>query len=336
MSLEEYGYRITEQSGSVPWGPTEYKILHEGSGAGTFARESSQASVSYICEYVWVERFLDTILGKTVKAGSSLRRSASVPVFDPSNGSTPESHPFWKNLWAASAEVIPLGTAATTPSDIPYWKKAQVNVMYRPVDYNIIPDYNYSEPTEINRFVSKVPDGSAEFQTSQGIFKFVSDPQHRPLEIQPGFVIASQRVVYTWKQVPVSFRPDGRPDLGRVPNIDTILGLLGQINFDTFDGYPPGTVLFSSFSPKLILPQLASENSYYWDIAYSFGIRDYGVSTTPLVPGEHIGWNYAFDPARKVWDLYTDTGTTSGNGMYAYAGEDLGSETLNDLFAVNW
>jgi hypothetical protein len=326
--LSEFGYEITDKGNDEAWDPTDYKILYENSGDCTFGRESSQATVAYMVEYFDVGQFIDVVLGKTVLDGGGLRRSAASPDFDGSQGSLPEPHPWVENLYAATASVAPSGRVIQVGGR-PVYQKARVTVSFRPVDYNVISDADYDADTEVDRFVSKVPEGSAEFQTSQGLFRFVTDPQKRPLDIQPGFVVAAQRFVYTWHQIPVATRDDGQPDLGRVPNIDTILPLVGAINSLEFDGFAPGTVLFSSFSPKLVLPQLAGPDSYYWDISYTLGVRDYGASPTPVLPGESIGWNYAYDPTRHIWDLYTDTGTTGGKTMYSYS-------NLNVLFTVTW
>ncbi len=332
MSLAEYGYQWIPASTPGSWAATQYSTLYDGCGKGTFAKDSSQASMTYLCEYTYVDKFLDTVLGKTVVSGTSLRRSAASPDFDTANGSTPELHPFFDNFYAASAEVEPRGKPLADGGN-PNWSKAKLTVMFRPPTYSIIPDSVYGSPgSEVGRFVDKIPEGSAEFQTSQGRFFFYTDPSMRPLDIQPGFVLAAQKYSYTWRQIPSVNLSNGYPNLGYVPNLSTILPLLGSINSVTFDGgFAPGTVLFSAFSPKLVLPQCATGSGYYWDITYIFGIRDYGVSTTPVVSGEHCGWNYAYDPTRAIWDLYTDSQTagTMGNPQYTYA-------DLSALFQVTW
>ncbi|AWM39777.1 hypothetical protein GobsT_18610 [Gemmata obscuriglobus] len=330
MSLAEYGYTLTTKDSNAEWDATDYKIIASGSGGGTFAPGNSQATIVYLVEYYYVERFLDVVLGKTVNPGTGLlRRSASAPEFDSLQGSTPEEHPYFYNFFAASAEVVPMGKPSEDVDGSPLWAKALVTVVFRPNNYLIVPDGEYTSTTEINRFVVKTQEGNADFQTSQGQFRFVTDPEHRPLEIQPAIVIANQRLTYIWKQVPVKVDVDGRPDLGKIPNLGTVLPLEGTINETVFDGYEPGTVLFSAYTPTLVMPQAATANNYYWEIAYALSVRDYGVSFTPVVPGEHVGWNYAYDPTRNQWDLYTDTGLVDGRPMYKY-GE------LNDLFAVTW
>lgn len=335
MSLAEYGYYIVPSSTATnnTWSPTQYAILNDGSGTGTFASSNSQATMVYLCEYAYFPQFLDTVLGKTVLSGTSLRRSASSPNFDPNNGSTPELHPVCDNFYAASAEVVPFGKPLGNNGNAPVWSKAKITVVFRPPTYNIIPDSGYSQATEVGRFTEKIPEGSAEFQTSQGKFFFYTDPNMRPLDIQPGFVLAAQKYTYTWKQIPV-ITSNGYPNLGAVPNLSAILSLVGSINSVAFDtGFAPGTVLFSSFSPKLVLPQVANAGSYYWDIVYNFGVRDYGASSTPYtgISGEHIGWNYAYDPTRSLWDLYTDSQVSGvmGKPMYTY-------QDLTSLFTVTW
>jgi hypothetical protein len=330
VALEEYGYTITEKKADEEWSATEYKILHAGSGGGTFARENSQATVVYLVEYYYFEQFLDVVMGKTVLGEDGLlSRSATDPEFDTSQGSLPEAHPYCANYYAASAEVVPMGQS-TQEWYGPLWSKAAVTVVFRPTTYNVVSDDDYTLDTEVGRFVTKTNEGSADFQTAQGQFRFVTDPQHRPLEIQPGIVIANQKMMYTWHQVPVYVDPTtGLPDLGQIPNIETVIPLVGTVNEVEFDGYPPGTVLFSGYTPRLIQPQAANDGSYYWDITYMFGYRNYGESDTPVVTGEHIGWNYAYDPTRHLWDLYTDDGFLDGKTLYKYA-------DINPLFTVTW
>lgn len=331
MSLEEYNYEYTDKDVNEVWNVDEYKILNAGSGNGTFSKDASQAPITYICEYDYVDRFLDVVLGKTVKVGDELIRSADFgPNFDPDNGSTPQEHDFFWNFFAFSAEVNPLGKPTQTDFGAS-WKKAAITVVFRPPTYNIIPDFGEWDD-EFERYTTKVPEGTAEFQTTLGFFSFVDDANplnRRVLDINPAQTVAAQRLSYTWHQIPVKMTANGNPDLGVVPNIATILPLLGSTNDVAFDTYEPGTVMFTTWSAKLVLPQCATNNGYYWDITYVFGVRDYGESLTPMVADEHIGWNYAFDPLSNLWRLYTTDGTTSGRPQYPYA-------DLNDLFAVGW
>ncbi len=330
MALEEYGYFITDKPAEDEWDANEYKILHDGSGGGTFARDNSQGNIVYICEYYYFEKFLDVILGKTVNSGTGLSRSASTPDFDTSQGSLPEAHPYLSNYFAASASSEAKGISSQDPIVGPLWKKAVINVMFRPTTYNILGDDAIS--TELDRFVSRIPEASAEFQTSLGIFAWCgkSTPEGKPwaLDVQPAFVVPSTRWVYTWHQIPVATRSDGSPDLGNPPNIDTVTPLIGSINSDPFDDlYGKGSVLFSSWSPKLVMPSAATTHNYYWDIQYNFGVRDMGSS--PYADSERAGWNFAFDPLRGIWDKYAILGNPTGFTMYPYA-------DLNTLFEVTW
>jgi hypothetical protein len=331
MSLQEYGWRITDKKASETWSQGEYQILSEGSGTGTFAKDNSQAALTYLCEYYNVEQFLDCVLGKTVKVGSALRRSASAPNWDEANGSLPEAHPYFDNFYAATAELDTRGTSQQMPYG-PLWKKAHITVYFRPPPFNVLADTATLTNGEVDRFVSSVNEGQAEFQTTLGYFAFVnnSDPQdRRVLDIPPAFVIVAERYQYTWHQIPAADRADGQPDLKKVPNRTTIQGLVGKLNSVAFDGFAPGTVLFSGYTPKLTMPQVTTAGNYYYDITYTLGVRDYGTTTTPLVTDEKAGWNYAYDPTQQKWRLYTNTGTTAGKPMYEYA-------DLNSLFSVTW
>ncbi len=173
-----------------------------------------------------------------------------------------------------------------------------------------------------------MPEGQTDFLTTPGYFYFVSSG--KPLDTQPGFTVGSLKFTYTWHQIPVVLRADGKPDLGRPPNITTVQPLVGTVNSVAFDGYAPGTVLFVNWSAKLVLPSTATSNNYYWDINYILAVRDYGVSSTPKVTGEHQGWNYAYDPYAAAWGLYTQTqGSSGGNTLYKYS-------DLTSLFTVGW
>ena len=90
MGLVELGWTFTDKPTTETWNNYEYKVLHDGSGKGTLARESSQVTTSYIVEYNWLPPFVDALLGKTIKSGGSLLRSAP-------EGSLPEEHPYFEN-----------------------------------------------------------------------------------------------------------------------------------------------------------------------------------------------------------------------------------------------
>jgi hypothetical protein len=325
--LSEYNYEITTTDVNKSWNPTDYKILNDGNGTGTFAKDSSQATVVYMVEYDYVEQFLDVILGKTVPGEDGLlQRSASSPDFDEANGSLPEPHPRYYNFFAASADIKPAGPPSNNAENTAaIWPKAIVTVVFRPVNYNIISDDDYEGDTEIGRYVSKLTESSADLQTINGFFYFVGlGSPAIPLDFNPSIVVASTKVTYTWYQVPTATLSSGFPNITDPPNLSTITGLLGSINSVAIDSYAPGTVLFSTWSCKLIMPQTADLDSYYWDITYVFSVRDYGVSSTPLVTGEHIGWNYAYY-GTSGWTVYTRDGTTSTASQYTY-------QDLNTLF----
>ena len=351
MSLAEYKYVITDKHGDIPWEANEYKIVHENSGGGTFSTNGSQATVSYIFEYDYVFQALEVLLGKTVKFGSTLRRSAHNAFYCPTNGSMPDNHPYFFNYWASSATLNPYGTSSNAEDQYgvyPKWNKAVVNVVYKPLDYNVIED-DIPVTYEYQRFTSVKPEGTAEFQTSQGLFYFLGDNPSSssisssssgssgslpiaPLNIQPGQIIPATKLTYTWHQIPCAILPNGYPDLKAPPNFSNMFSLVGKVNSVTFDNYPPGTVLFAApATPRLIPPASAQYNAYYWEIDMTFGVRNYGVSPTPYVTGEYIGWNYAYSPiiTDKRWRLYTSNGSLTGDTMYQYG-------DLNNLFAVTW
>lgn len=325
--LSEYGYKITDKnaSDSTPWESNEYKILWKDSGTGTISRDASQGTFVYLVEDKYLSRFLDVVLGKTVKVGSALRRSAASAVFDGTQGSLPEPHPDWDNFYAASASIERMGVPDQKDSGT-VWKKAKVTVVFKPLDYNVIGDGIVAD--EFSRFVTKEAEGQADFQTSSATqFRFVTDPNHRLLQFTPGMIVPAARFTYTWRQIPVALRTDGYPNLTVIPNYFTVQGLVGKVNSVAFDGFPPGTLLFSNWKQKLVLPQVANQGSYYWDIQYQFGARDYGTSS--VEGGYNIGWNYVWDVTNARWDLVTDNGTSGGKKLYGYA-------DLSPLFAIGW
>ncbi len=329
--FSEYGYVITSKSPSIAWNANEYRILDKESGGGTFAKDNSQATISYLCEYAHFEQFIDVVLGKTVKSGSSLKRSAASPTFGPTNGSMPQEHDYLYNFFAASATVDTEGTSIQAFGG-PVWSKAIVNVVFRPPSYPVMSDYYFSisAGNESVRFTTKVSEYSAEFQSTLGQFvwqgKTTPEGNPWPLDIQPGFIVPSTRWIYTWHQIPastVSYAGKTFPILGRPPMYSTVVPLLGSINNANFDGFNIGTCLFSGWAPRLILPSAATDGNYYWDVAYQFTIRDYGSSS---YGGEYKGWNFAYDPILARWDRYN---TTTGQTMYPYS-------DLNTLFNVSW
>lgn len=332
--LSEYGYVYTDKKISEPWEENEYRYHLEDYGKGTFGRDSGQAAITYQVEYQFLDRFLDVVLGKTVRLGpGQLSRSNTSGDFDSINGSLPEEHPNFPGRFAATAEVSVPPKAVTTTDlfgkENPQYDKAFITVVFRPVDYNVIGDDIVD--TEDLRFCSVKRESSIEFQTAMGAFYFVQavgdDGKHRALDLTPGFTVATTKYNWVWRQIPVVERSDGYPDLVNPPNADLLVSLAGSVNSQTFAGKEPGTMLYVGAVPTLINPQTATANQYYWDIAFQFSERDYGVSPVPFVTGEHMGWNYAFDPLNKRWDLYTTDGTTTGGTMYKYA-------DLNDLFVI--
>ena len=313
--LSEYNYIYTTKKPTDEWEANEYTILNDQSGRGTVSADASQVTTQYLCEYKHLGKFLDTVMGKTCKVGAGLSRSASTPNFDESQGSLPEPHDTFANFYASSATFEKAGQP--TKKDGPTtWNKAKVSVVFRPPMWNVIKDGVV--PSEIYRFIEKKATGQADFQTSSATsFKFVTDPNHRLLQFSPGRMVPAARFSYTWKQIPVALRSDGKPNLTVVPNFFTLQSLVGSVNSVAFDGFPPGTLLFANWSQKLVLPQLSSDGFYYWDITYEFGNRDYGTST--LESGYNIGWNYVLDVLNDRWDLVTDTGTVGGRKQYQYA-----------------
>lgn len=335
--LSEYNYQIRSAStANLPWNSNQYCILNNTSGSGTFSKDGSQTTLVYLCEYDYHEQFLDVVIGKTVISGGDMLRSASNPSFSSINGSLPEPHPRYYNFYAASADVQPMGVPGMDSiDDSPYWNKAKVTVVFRAPDYNIISDDDYEAPTtgsEINRFTTKITTSSTDLQTVNGAFKFVSSPDKLPLDFNPSFTVAQRHIQYIWRQIPVATRSDDQPDLGYPPNIDLIECLEGRLNSLTFDGNPPGTVLFANAEWKLIFPQTADEDAYYWDITYNMVLRNYGPTggagqPPSYVTGEYIGHNYAWNGylSTPFWDLYTNDGTATGVPQYQYC-------DLNQLF----
>lgn len=326
MSLFEYNYQITDKSADDVWEPTEYKVMHFGSGTATFGKDSSQATITYMVEYSAVERFIDTVLGKTVLGGETgLTRSALTTDFDSANGSLPEEHPYFYNFYAASAEVTPVGTSEQTDFG-PTWNKARVAVVFRPPPYVVATDAAVSalDIPELGRFVSTTTEASTEFLTSANYFRFVSvppDANPKLLDSTQGQLVSLIKYSVTWHQIPTAAGGVG-PDLTNPPNIDAIRACYGRLNdetTDTFLGYGPGCVLLLSAAWKLVLPQTALQSNYYWDITYTFGIRDFGDSD--VEDGYRRGWNYVYDAtstADNKWRLVSTDGTVDGGLIYQY------------------
>lgn len=317
MSLEEYNYVETTKRADEEWDATEYKILHKNSGGGTFAPGSSQAIQTYICEYFHVERFIDTVLGKTVTGGATgIVRSAATPDFDPANGSLPQEHPFFYNFYANSAEVVPLGKSDNNVVvEGPVWNKAMVTVVFRPPPYMVLADDETSgDIPEMSRFTSVTVEPSVESLSSANFFYFVQTGNL--LDSTQGKLVNLTKYNVTWHQIPIT-----PGDFINPPNINSIKDCWGKVNDADFMEYGAGTVLLMSASWKLVMPQTASQNNYYWDITFVFGVRDQGDSEVPGVDiGTRIGWNYVFDASNPAgtggWDLVTTDGLVTGGKLY--------------------
>lgn len=326
--LSEYGYVYTDKPTTTTWDSTEYKIKHVNSGDGTLSADSSQATITYLCEYNHFERFLDTVLGKTTVVSGVLHRSTTTGTFGVGEASLPEPHPYLENFYASSASFKGIGKSRYDEFVGSVWDKAEISVVFKPLNYNVIDDE--AEVEEQRRFTTIETQATAEMLTSQALgYKWVTPSTHNLLSSQPGFMVGSTHKIYTWHQIPVIKR-GGYLDFSDIPNASTVRDLLGTVNIVPFDNNQPGTCLFISYKPTLRLPQTAFGDGYYWDIQYTIGIRDYGASS--LEAGFNKGWNYFFDPLQQAWDLVTcgtNAGLVTGKTVYDY-------NDLNDLFAITW
>ena len=302
--LSDYGYALTDKKPHEAWAGTDYLILHDDSGTGTFARDNSQATLSYLCEYNFVDRFVVAVLGKTTASGGTLARVL------------PEPHPYFDNFYAASCDVAPVGQSANYPAG-PVWRKAKVTVAYRPATYLIAADGVAA--AEYGRFTSVTTEANVEMLTTGlGTMQLVNPARPLP-DNPPSFATNSVRKSYTWHSVPAYSSDFTTPVMEA-----TVLSLAGTTNSLAFDGYAPGTCLFLGFSPRQVLPNVATSGSYYWDVTYLFSIRDNGDS--PVVSGERLGWDYIYDPLRSGgpgFNLVTTTGTVSGQRLYRRADHNL-------------
>lgn len=306
--LDNWTYVETSKQ-SDQLGDLEFQEL-AAPNAGTYTPNNSAEPRVFIVKWSSRRAFLEDLLGWAFrKNGGGISRVL------------PDPHPITANFWAYSAKVEGVGTAGWQEGDYPTdkpgkiiaWTCAKIHAEYRPLPYAVKADANVT--SELQRFVSRGTQSASDYMTtSTGGMKFL---QSKILLAQPpGRIIGNRTVTYTWHWVPAA-----PSDPFVVPNEATFDSLIGKVNSTTFDGKPPGTVLFLGYDPRLTLP-LISDNTYYWEIELQTLQRDYGLVAAT---GEHAGHNYLFDQANGRWDKVL---STTGQTLYEAA-------DLNNLFVIN-
>lgn len=300
MSLDTWTFA---PSGSftdvIPIGDYTYRESVD-SYTGTLG-DNPQAVRKFFVDWDMKSLFIDDLLGWSVQSGSGLQRVL------------PDEHPDYSYFFATDCSVKPLGVPNTSGTRSSKWDVAEITVTYKPLPYAVRADKDIT--TELDRFVSRETQGSAEYLTANNTgVKWVKDQQS--LQFSPGIAQPNLVQVMTWHSVPARIDPADYNSEFKIPNESLVLPLMGCTNDATFDGRAPGTVLLENIGSRMVMPKL--DNGYYmWDIIYSFRIRDYGPSLDE--PGQRAGVNYIYDLRDSTYSLITTDGTLTGGRIYPSA-----------------
>lgn len=308
MALQDGGWLYGRDANwASPLTGLRYRELID-SGQATFGLNSG-ADRKFIVNYDRVSAFVDDLLGYGWWLSSGTLHRHSLP--DP--------HPLFARMYAVGASIQPFGKASVADNiDYISTPLAMVTAHYEPTEYYVKADNEVTAETQ--RFCSFKYGFQTQALTLQGGMKF--ETTGRILSAQPAIRQQILTLQVIWNNVPGL---DDNPFV--VPTQTNILALEGKINSATFLGFSPGTVLFAGADPVMSKPRLATlqqEGLYTWQIAYTFQIRDNGVS--PLYAGEHQGWQYVFDIVSARYDRMR---SVLGNTMAYQTGD------LNTLFSIN-
>jgi hypothetical protein len=295
MGLQAWIY-VDDSDGVINAGsilPQQHYTEYKDTGNEQFSPENSTIARTYMVR--WEERaaFLDDLLGYSRQNNTDILRVL------------PDEHPEYPLFFAQEAQVK--GGGQLTNRGIggqfaPLWNVGFINTVYKAFDFAVIADDLVTGEWE--RFTTKSAAPNTTFLSLNSAFvwrntQFAGVP--RVITSAPGIRLPSVELKYTWRQIPGVL-----PDRYAIPTIDNIQTCLGTLNNATFDGYLAGTLLFAAVNPKLMKPRLATNPVPYWDLEYTFILRNNG---TDAVSGGAIGHNFLFDPRQQLWDMPIEPGS---------------------------
>lgn len=311
-----------EPNPNPPYGPTHdtipigsYRYRERINSYNGILGDNSSATRVFLVDWNMQSQFVDDLLGwAVVKSGGGLKRIL------------PEEHPNYDYFYASDVSIKPYGKPSVAGVNQSTWNIAEITASYKPLDYAVRSDAAID--TELNRFVSRSPQVKAEYLTYNNTgMKWVAGVlAGDSLQFSPGIIIPGMTQTYTWHQVPAQIDPT-LVDIDseyRIPTLENVLPLVGKCNNATFDNQPSGCVLLTQVEGKMIMPKL-KDGYYYWDIAYTFEMKNYGDSVDE--PGKKAGVNYIYCPGDGQYHLVTTDGTTAGNRIY-------GSGDFSKLFKI--
>lgn len=297
----------------------DYEYLEsKESGNEVFRPNASEAKRVFLVNWDLHSDFVNDLTGfASIGPGSKINRIL------------PDVHPEIDNFYCTEAEVRPLGPADRSDFDALDTTLAVVTAPYKPLDYAIASDEDVAQyagitgdTPELHRFVTRKYQFAGEALTYEGDrFQWVTRTEKKELAIQPTVRVPSVTKQFIWRDVPSLTSNDFE-----VPTVTKIIDCLGKINSEHFDGHNIGCVLFVGCDVTMKTPKL-NDDIFYWDITYTFLIRDNG---TAADGNPHAGHNYKYDGKTgfRRWDLITQDGTGAGNTLYL-------STDLNTLFTLS-
>lgn len=300
---------------NVPEDLEDLASLHyaelKDSGAASLSQQQSSITRLFICRWDERNRFTDDVLGYSTIFG-----------VDPNyvvHRELPDRHPDTDLFYAMSCEHSPHGIASQSSGLLRY-PLCKISVSYEAPPFAVKRDDEVTN--ELQRWVERVYGFQTDYLTIQGaVMKWVR-PDRAALAVTPGITVGATELNVRWYRVPAKSSNPFIP-----PNINFINSCVGCVNSETFDGYPPGQVLFLGAEPELKLPALFFDR-YYWQINFKFLLRTNG----ELTPGDFLnevgGHNFKYDFSTGDWRLITGSGTVDGRRLYTQA-------NLNNLFKID-
>lgn len=190
---------------------------------------------------------------------------------------------------------------------IPTFEKYRVRVLFQQLPYNLQDDESTTSETE--RYWQVLPSqGQTEYiSLPGGVMHYVPAPGQNsalwpanvPVPYGIGRPVPSIMIAFKWWRLPYDAWGPNATDSNLYTAVygDQEAGidpLSGKINTTTFQGYPPGTLLFLTVEEELVMDPMLSTLS--WNLTFKFLVKYYGHN-----------WLYAYAAGGPIGN---------GNGWY--------------------
>lgn len=219
----------------------------------------------------------------------------------------PLAAPWAENQWLTSLRAIDVGNFAddevssgtTFELDLAFenwprcgWVRYQatfVSLNYKLVSDNDLAEETRTDAKELSRYVRRTERTVPKERRVPGYTFETDEATPVPIDEVGFFAIYEKELVYTLLEVPADL----------VPEYEDVMV---NLNDDTFDGYPAGTLIFKGVAGEQ-QPYVGPNGELYFDLPYLFGYRPQGWNYIP------IGFDSAGGP---VWKRIRQKGASTG------------------------